>query len=137
MRILFTKYHEVVTSVKKSVTQVRLQASGRGFEAGESPVVDRVPPTTYSSRFSVQQKEAIPAFISAHTGEVIDTVDLHGPSKDNPSQVTYSMTGGLRGDPLRERYVGENALKSEERCARKQHRASNEQMGDAQWLLNE
>ena len=126
--------------------QVKVETSGKGFEVAKSPVVelkpeapdvDRTSPITSSHRFTVQQKEAIPA-LSAHVDAVTDVVDLHNPSnKDNLSQVTYSMAGALRGDPLRERYVAEMPLKSEDEYVRKQRQTPHEQTGDEPLLINE
>ena len=137
MRVVFTKYHEEVTSVRKSVTQVKVETSHRSFEVAETPVVHRTSPTTSSRRFPVQQQEAIPA-LTARTNEVTDIVDLHSPSnKNTPSQVTYSMAGTMRVDPPCEHYVGEKILKSEDEFVRKQRQAPNEQMGDKPLLINE
>ena len=146
MRVVLTKYHEEVTSVKKSVTQVQVETNGRGFEVAgppvielspEGPVVDRTSPATCSRKSPVQEKEVLPA-LSTHAGEVIDIVDLHGPpTKANISRVTYSTAASLRGDHLRERYEGKTTLKLENTFVRKEGLTPNEQRGANPRVINE
>ena len=130
MKIILTKFHQEVTSVRKSITQVKFETSSRKTETAELPVIElnpelpsdcRTSPSTTSRRLSVQHKEAVPV-LSVHMGEVTDIVELHDPSNTlNLSHGTYSMTGDLRGDPLRERYPYWRAIKPEEPSAHVQH----------------
>lgn len=129
MRIILTKFFHEVTSVKKSVTQIKLETSSSSSEIASSPVIElkaekpsafHISPSTTSHRFPVQHKEAVP--VLSHMGEVTDVVELHDPSNTlNLNHVTYSMTGDLRGDPLRERYPYRRAIKPEEPSAHVHH----------------
>ena len=138
VRILFTKYHEEVTSVKKSVTQVTVEASSRRLEGTETPVIELNPEVPATNRTSTAiSSRRLPA-LSALVEKINDIVVLHDPlRKDNPSQVTYSMTEALRSEPLRERYAGENTLPSKCGWVGKHSKNPHEYMSKAPSLVND
>jgi hypothetical protein len=137
MKIVLTKYCEEVTSVKRSVTEVKVQASGRDLEKDEAPLVEGASPINPSRRFPGQHKKGTP-FLTALAGAVNDTVDLHSPSsKDSLCQLTYGMAGALKDDSRWKRMVGETAFQLEDEHTRKNCQAPIEHMGDEPSLTNE
>lgn len=104
MRVVFTRHREEVTSVRRSITQVRVEAGSGGSLGADCDEIELKPETP--------AREAAPT-LSAHADGITDSVDLHSPSsRDNFHQVTYSIPGTLMGGPFRERYVEQKALKS-------------------------
>ena len=146
LKVVLTKYHEEVTSVKKSVTQVKVETAGKKLAVDGSPiieltpeatVVERTSPTAPTRKSPVRQKEAMPA-LAARAGEVNDVVDLHRSSnRTDLTHATYTAKGPLRGDHLRERYGGGTALGPEDRFVRNQSLTPNDQAGASTQVIND
>ena len=135
MRIVFTKHHEEVTTVKRSVTQVKVEAVGRCLQGAEALTVDITPPMDH--RFPVSFKRSIPA-LPAHAGQLTDVVDLHKPSnKDCFNEVTYSLPESPRGNAHREPVVGEMAFRLDGNPVRRHNQTVIEFKGDEPSLIRE
>jgi len=105
VRVVLTRHREEVTSVRRSVTQVRVEAVSRGSLVTDCEVIELKPETPF--------REAASTLI-AHADDITDVVDLHCPSKtENFQQVTYSIPGTSRGGPFPESYLEQKAIKSE------------------------
>ena len=101
MRVVFTRHREEVTSVRRSITQVRVEA---GIRSSLGDIIEL--------KHETPAREAAPT-LSARADGIIDSVDLRSPSsRDNFHQVAYSIPGTSTGGPFRERYVEQKALKS-------------------------
>jgi hypothetical protein len=113
VRIVFTTCREEVTSVKKSVRHFTVETSGKCLEMGGSPAIDlnhEVPAANQTT--AAHSSRRLPA-LSAYAEAINDIVDLHNSSGwDSPGTVTYSMTGALRSEPLRESYGGGETLQA-------------------------
>ena len=146
MRVVLTKYHEEVTTVRRSVSQVKVEAGGKDSEGADSRVIelkpdtpasDKTAPIISSRRFPAQQRDTTLS-LSARVDEISDLVDLHTPSNEGKlTQATYSMTGVLRRNPFQESNGGQNALKSEDESIHHQSRTPHEHMGHERGLINE
>lgn len=116
MKVVLTKYHEEVTSVRKSVTQVKVETTERIFDVNGSPVIDVTPeatvidrplPTNPAPRFPGQQKQ-ISSGLTARADAITDIVDLHSSSHgDGANRASYSATDAVTGNHLRERIGSE------------------------------
>lgn len=105
MRVVLTRHSEEVTSVRRSITQVRVEAGSRGSLGADYDVIELKPETPFREAAST---------VSAHADDITDIVDLHCPSSsENFQQVTYSIPGTSRGTPFPESYLKQKALKSE------------------------
>lgn len=103
MRFVLTRHSEEVTSVKRSITQVRVEAGSRSSLGADCDVIELKPETSLI--------ETAPT-LSAHADDITDIVDLHCPSSsENFQQVTYSIPGTSRGAPSPESYLKQKALK--------------------------
>lgn len=146
MRVVLTKYHEEVTTVRRSVSQVKVVAGSKDSEGAdprvidlkpESPDGDKTAPILSSRRFPAQQRDTILS-LRARVDEISDLVDLHTPSNEGKlTQATYSMTGALRRNPFQESKGSQNALKSEDGSIRHQRRTPHEHVSREQRLINE
>lgn len=146
MRVILTKYKEEVTTVRRSVSQVKVEAGGKDSEGTDSRVIelkpetpagDKTAPIISSRRFPSQQRDTTLS-LRARVDEISDLVDLHTPSNEGKlTQATYSMTGVLRRNPFQESNGSQNALKSEDGSIHHQRRTPHEHMGYEQRLINE
>ena len=107
MKLLFTKLQEEITTVKKSVTQFRVETGSPDFKVAEFPVVELNPESqsiehagpNRPSTASIDDRKA-PLALSAKAEQVSDVVDLQGISKKGAlSPVTYSASGALKVKP--------------------------------------
>jgi len=108
MKLLFTRLQEEITTVKKSVTQFRVETSSPRFKTDESPVIDITPEPSRANRgdthrplkASTNDQKTPLALNSANTKHVSDIVDLQGISKrDGLCPVTYSASRTLKANP--------------------------------------
>jgi len=105
VRVVLTRHREEVTSVMRSITQVRVEAGSSGPLVTDCEVIELKPETPFREAAST---------MGAHPDDITDVVDLHCPSKtENFQQVTYSIPGTSRGGPFPESYLEQKALKSE------------------------
>lgn len=104
MKVVLTRHREEVTSVRRSITQVRVEAGSRGSLVTDSEVIELKPENTFGEAAST---------LGAHADDIIDIVDLHCPSSSEIfQQVSYSIPGTSRGGPFPESYLEQKALKS-------------------------
>ena len=89
MRVFLTKYHEEVTTVRRSVSQVKVEAGCKDSEGADSRVIelkpdtpasDKTAPIISSRRFPSQQSDTTLS-LRARVDEISDLVDLHTSSK--------------------------------------------------------
>jgi hypothetical protein len=105
VRVVLTRHREEVTSVRRSITQVRIEAGSIGSLVTDCEVIELKPETPF--------REASSTLI-VHPDDITDVVDLHCSSKtENFQQVTYSIPGTSRGGPFPESHLEQKALKSE------------------------
>jgi hypothetical protein len=121
MKLLFTKLQEEITTVRKSVTQFRVETGKTDVKAAEFPVIELKPesqrieyvedntraPASYNDR-------RVPLALAGKAGQVSDVVDLRGVSKKSAlSPVTYSAHGALKATPCRESLDTDSVSKAE------------------------
>jgi hypothetical protein len=120
MKLLFTKLQEEITTVKKSVTQFRVE-TGSDIKNAEFPVIEIKPESQ-----RIEHAEAIrhpkasfdnrktPLALTTKTEQVNDIVDLQGiPKKAALSPVTYSTNRVLAARPCLESFKDDRFSKSE------------------------
>lgn len=110
MKLLFTKLQEEITTVKKSVTQFRVE-TGADSSVKEFPVIELKPESTKIEHREVNgapkacydSRQSPLALVGAKAEQVHDVVDLKGVSKGNaPMPLTYSTNGVLKAKPYAE-----------------------------------
>lgn len=118
MKLLFTKLQEEITTVKKSVTQFRVEA-GSDSRTAEFPVIELKPESpkivhrevTRSPQASFEGSRP-PLALRAKAGQVDDIVDIREVSnKSALNPVTYSATGALKAKPCSKNIDDEGPLK--------------------------
>jgi uncharacterized protein YxeA len=125
MKLLFTKLQEEITTVKKSVTQFRVETGSADFKAAEFPVIELKPESQRIERAeanrppkaSLDDRKA-PLALNAKAEQVSDVVDLQGISKKGAlSPVTYSASRALKTKPYLENFKNDSYSKSENDCS--------------------
>lgn len=125
VKLLFTKLQEEITTVKKSVTQFRVETGSPDFKVAEFPVIELKPEpqriehinTNNPPKASFDDKK-IPLALSAKAEQVIDTVNLCGTSKKGAlSPITYSLSEALKVKPYLESIKDDRLSKSENECS--------------------
>lgn len=107
MKILFTRFQEEITTVKKSVTQFRVETGSPKFKPDELTVIDITPEPSGTKRGDDRrtfqgsfEDQKIPLAFNGKAEYISDIVDLHGISKRNTlCPITYSVNGVLQGNP--------------------------------------
>ncbi|WP_028893360.1 hypothetical protein [Syntrophorhabdus aromaticivorans] len=121
MRVLFTKYQEEVTTVKKSITEIKIETGGADFKTAEFPVVEAGPgvlnvdgpAATKPVQTRTDGHGGSPIAVGNRAEQVRDIVDLQGPSKNQtPGPVGYSVRGAVRNNPYQEFRAGERLSQS-------------------------
>jgi hypothetical protein len=120
MKLLFTKLQEEITTVRKSVTQFRVE-TGSDIKNAEFPVIEIKPESQ-----RIEHAEAIrypkasldnrktPLALTTKTEQVTDIVDLQGiPKRAALSPVTYSTNRVLAARPCLESFKDDRFSKSE------------------------
>jgi hypothetical protein len=124
MKLLFTKLQEEITTVKKSVTQFRVETGSSDFKAAEFPVIELQPESQKIERAeanrppkaSLDDRKA-PLALNAKAEQVCDVVDLQGISKKGAlSPVTYSASGELKTKPCLEGFKNDSYSKLDNNC---------------------
>jgi hypothetical protein len=137
VRIVFTKCHEEVTSVKKSVMRFTVETSEKYLDIERSPVIELSPEVPAAHQTTTAASSRRLPSLSALAEKVSDIVDLHNLSrKDKPSQVTYTMVAARRRNLLREGYGGENTLQPECERIDKNRKALPEREGTSPMPIN-
>jgi len=125
MKLLFTKLQEEITTVRKSVTQFRVETGSSDFKAAEFPVIELKPESqriehaeaNRPPKASLDDRKA-PLALNAKAEQVSDVVDLQGISKKGAlSPVTYSASGALKAKPYLEGFKNDGYSKSENDCS--------------------
>jgi hypothetical protein len=117
MKLLFTKLQEEITTVKKSVTQFRVETGSADFKAAEFPVIELKPESNRPPKASLDDRKA-PLALNAKAEQVSDVVDLQGISKKGAlSPVTYSASRALKTKPYLENFKNDSYSKSENDCS--------------------
>jgi hypothetical protein len=125
MKLLFTKLQEEITTVKKSVTQFRVETGSADFKAAEFPVIELKPESQRIERAeanrppkaSLDDRKA-PLALNAKAEQISDVVDLQGISKKGAlSPVTYSASRALKTKPYLENFKNDSYSKSENDCS--------------------
>jgi hypothetical protein len=125
MKLLFTKLQEETTTVKKSVTQLRVETGSSDLKATEFPVIELKPESRKIEHVEANKPpkaslddRKVPLSLSAKVEQVYDIVALQGtPKKDALSPVTYSASGALQTKPYLERFKNDSFSKSENDCS--------------------
>lgn len=115
MKLLFTKLQQEITTVKKSVTQVRVETGNADFKNAEFPVIELKPASQSIERTedanplraSVERRKT-PLALSAKAEQVADIVDIQGmPEKGALNPVTYSARGALKARPYQQSFLAD------------------------------
>jgi hypothetical protein len=120
VKLLFTRLQEEVTTVKKSVTELRVEV-GPALKTDEFPVIELEPESPKIDHREINrpsqgspEHRKTPLALSARTGQVTDVVDLQGVTQKNVlGPVTYSADGVSRVKPCLESLEGDRAQKLE------------------------
>ncbi|OPX96713.1 MAG: hypothetical protein A4E58_01652 [Syntrophorhabdus sp. PtaB.Bin006] len=146
MRVLFTKYQEEVTTVKKSVTEVKVETGGADFKAAEFPVIEvgpgvlnvEGPSPAKPAQARLDRRREPPTALGNRAEQVRDIVDLRGPSKNEDfGSIGYSVRGAARGNPYQQPYTREEFSQSGDESALKQNRAESGRETDSPSPVNE
>jgi len=121
MKLLFTRLQEEITTVKKSVTQLRVETGSAGIKAAELPAIELTPePQIVEHGEALRPLKAssdnqkAPLALNAKTESIRDVVDIQGLSKrDALSPVTYSASRALKANPYPERPEDDSFLNSD------------------------
>lgn len=121
MKLLFTRLQEEITTVKKSVTQLRVETGSASIKAADLPAIELTPEPQI-----IVQGEALrplkessdnqkaPLVSNTKTESIRDVVDIQGISKKVAlSPVTYSASRALKANPYRERLGDDSFLNSD------------------------
>ena len=121
MKLLFTRLQEEITTVKKSVTQLRVETGSARIKTAELPAIELTPEPQIvehgealrPSKASSGNQQA-PLALNAKTESIRDVVDIQGISKrDALSPVTYSANRVLNANPYPERLGDDSFLNSD------------------------
>jgi hypothetical protein len=125
MKLLFTKLQEEITTVRKSVTQFRVETGSSDFKAAEFPVIELKPESqriehaeaNRPPKASIDDRK-VPLALRAKAEQVSDVVDLQGISKKGAlSPVIYSASGALKVKPYLKNLDNEDFSEPEnDRC---------------------
>jgi hypothetical protein len=146
MRVLFTKYQEEVTTVKKSITEVKIETDGADFKTAEFPVIEvgpRVlnvdgPAASKPVQTRTDRHRGSPIAVGNRAEQVRDIVDLRGLSKnENRGPVGYSARGAARSNPCQEPCAGEGLSHSGNGPVAKEGRADGGFQTDRSGATNE
>jgi len=133
MKLLFTKLQEEITTVKKSVTQFRVETGSPDFKGAEFPVIELKPESqriehaeaNRPPKASLDDRKA-PLALNAKAEQISDVVDLQGISKKGAlSPVTYSANRALKTKPYLENIKNDSFSKSENDCSQEKVSAYN------------
>jgi hypothetical protein len=121
MKLLFTRLQEEITTVRKSVTQFKVETGSVGIKAAELPAIELTPgPQTVEHRETLKPLKASlddqkhPLALNANAEGIRDVVDIQGISKrDALSPVTYSANRALKTNPYPERLGDDSFLNSD------------------------
>lgn len=117
MKLLLTRLQEEITTVRKSVTQLRVETGSASSKVAELPAIELTPEPQIIvqgealkplKESSDNQKAQL--LLNAKTENIRDVVDIQGISKkDFLSPVTYSASGALKANPYRKK-LGDNSF---------------------------
>jgi hypothetical protein len=121
MRLLFTRLQEEITTVKKSVTQLRVETGSVRSKAADLPAIELTPEPQIIVHGEALRplKESpdnkkVPLVLNEKTESIRDVVDIKGISKrDALSPVTYSASRVLKANPYWERPGDDSFLNSD------------------------
>lgn len=121
MKILFTRLQEEITTVKKSVTQLRVETGSARSKAADLPAIELTPePQIIVQREALRplkessDNQKAPLVLNAKTESIRDIVDIQGISKrDALSPVTYSASRELNTNHYREALGDDSFLSSD------------------------
>ncbi len=124
VKLLFTKLQEEITTVKKSVTQWRVE-TGTASSAADFPVIELKPePQSIEQRkvnkptIACLNDRKAPLAFDEKAERVYDVVDLKGTSKNNTlAPVTYSTSGALKALSCPENFQEGKRRASTEDCS--------------------
>jgi hypothetical protein len=121
MKLLFTRLQEEITTVKKSVTQFRVETGRANVKAAELPAIELTPePQVVEHGEALKPLKAYlddqkaPLALNAKAEGIRDVVDIQGKSKGGAlSPVTYSANRALKTNPYPERLGDDSLLNSD------------------------